>query len=213
MSAILTYFQSLPLLELLAMTLSFAYVILAAKGSLWCWPAAFIGTALYAFIFYDVQLLMDSVLQVYYLLMAIYGFWAWQKHRSTNNEQITPQLMVISWPKIWHVKVCFILTIISFVLGYVMANYTDADFPYIDAFTTVFAVFSTYLVAQRVLENWLYWIIIDFVSIFIYFEKDLLPTANLFIAYVIIAIYGYYQWHHIYKKDQSSPKVIAPDNA
>ena len=79
MSEVIQYFSSLPWLELVAMLLALAYVILAAKGSLWCWPAAFISTALYTVIFYDVLLLMDSALNVYYLVMAVYGYWIWQK--------------------------------------------------------------------------------------------------------------------------------------
>ena len=207
MAGVLTYFQSLPLLELLAMLLSLAYVMLAAKGSLWCWPAAFVSTALYTYIFYDVLLLMDSALNVYYLFMAVYGYWAWKKNTSTSNDHKTPSLHIVSWKLNWHIKACFILTIIAFILGYVMANYTPAAFPYLDTSTTVFAIFATYLVTQKVLENWLYWIVIDLVSIYLYLEKDLLPTTNLFVAYVMIASYGCYQWSQLYK-EANTPQTV-----
>jgi len=216
---IISYFSALPWLELVAMFLALAYVILAAQGSLWCWSAAFISTALYTIVFYDVLLLMDSALNVYYLIMAVYGYWAWTKNTSTNpfnnisnktfnntfnnreqnNQQETTHLAIVSWQVNCHVKACLLLTLISMILGYVMANYTPAAFPYLDTFTTVFAVFATYLVTQKVLENWLYWIIIDFVSIYLYVEKGLMPTATLFIIYVFIAGYGYVKWQKLYK--------------
>ena len=195
------YAASLPWLELVAMLLALVYVILAAVGSIWCWPAAFISTALYTVIFYDVLLLMDSALNAYYLVMAVYGYWVWQTNASTNA-QPTSSFVIISWQANWHLRACLVLTVISITLGYVMANYTPAAFPYLDTFTTVFAVFATYLVTQKVLENWLYWIVIDFVSIYLYVEKDLMPTAALFIIYVAIAIYGYLKWQSLYKNSQ-----------
>ncbi|MFT7007878.1 MAG: nicotinamide mononucleotide transporter [Colwellia sp.] len=204
------YLTALPWLELVAMLLALTYIILAAQGSLWCWPAAFISTALYTVIFYDVLLLMDSALSVYYLVMAVYGYWAWQKNTSSNADpsQQTKKvpLAIISWSANWHFKACLILTIMSLVLGYVIANYTPAAFPYLDTFTTVFAVFATYLVTQKVLENWLYWVVIDAVSIYLYIEKGLIPTTVLFIIYVVIAAYGYVKWQAIYK--QSKAKQI-----
>lgn len=194
------YLVTAPWLELIAMLLALAYVILAAQGSIWCWPAAFISTAIYTIIFYDVSLLMESALNVYYLVMAVYGYWIWQKNSKSEHKQNTTALAIVSWQASWHLKACLILTVISFILGYIMANNTTASFPYLDTFTTVFAVFTTYLVAQKVLENWLYWIIIDAVSIYLYIEKGLIPTTVLFIINVIIAAYGYFKWQSIYRQ-------------
>ena len=205
------YLTHLPWLELVAMLLALAYIVLAAQGSLWCWPAAFISTALYTVIFYDVLLLMDSALNAYYLIMAVYGYWVWQKKIPTNTEgdsaTKSPPLAIVSWSLNIHVKACMVLTVISFVLGYLIANYTPATFPYLDTFTTVFAIFATYLVTQKVLENWLYWVIIDALSIYLYIEKGLIPTTVLFIIYVIIAAYGYFKWKAIYKKSNEEINI------
>lgn len=205
--SVVDYLTTLPWLELVAMLLALTYIILAAQGSLWCWPAAFISTALYTVIFYDVLLLMDSALSVYYLVMAVYGYWAWQKKTSTNAGPNQPTkkvpLAIISWSVNWHVKACLILTVMSLVLGYIIANYTPAAFPYLDTCTTVFAVFATYLVTQKVLENWLYWVVIDAISIYLYIEKGLIPTTVLFIIYVFIAAYGYVKWQAIYRESKA----------
>ncbi len=199
MQNIIVYFFNLPLLELLAVFLSLAYVLLAAQENNWCWPAAFISTALYAFIFYDVALLMDSILSVYYMAMAVYGWFSWQSNYSKNNTQ-QKKLTISQWSWCLHIKIIISLTLTSIVFGYFMANYTSAAFPYIDTTTTVFSIFATFLVAKKVLENWLYWLVIDLVSIYLYVEKSLQPTAVLFSLYVVLAIYGYWQWHQQLKE-------------
>ena len=205
------YFQQLPWLELVAMQLSLAYVILAARGSRWCWPAAFISTALYTVIFYDVLLLMDSALNAYYLFMAVYGYWQWSK-QANNKQNNGVQLTIVSWQLTWHIKVCFALALLAVGLGYLMDNYSPAHFPYLDTFTTVYAVFATYLVAQKVLENWLYWIVIDLASIYLYIEKGLIPTTILFIVFVVVAGYGYHKWLKIYQKSSINLQPSATTN-
>jgi len=208
MNQVLNYFSALPILELIAVLTSLLYVVLAAKGNIWCWPSALISTALYSAIFYDVYLWSDSLLQIYYMAMAIFGWYNWRLSINksidkTQNETgeagvgIVP-ITVIKWQKITHLKAISLLTLLSVILGWLMENYTPADFPYFDATTTIFAVFATYLVVAKVLENWLYWLAIDFVSIYLYLQKDLTPTAVLFSLYVILAAYGYYQWKKLY---------------
>ncbi|MFQ3194801.1 MAG: nicotinamide mononucleotide transporter [Colwellia sp.] len=198
-SEIFTYFTTLPLLELIAVVASLFYVVLAAKGSILCWPAAIVSTVLYTVIFYDVYLWMDSVLQLYYLLMAVYGWFFWHKNKSSNTHTDSNRLLYSQWTLNRHSIIILFLTLVSLVLGWIMATYTPAHFPYLDSATTVFAVFATYLITQKVLENWLYFIVIDLVSIYLYIEKGLIPTAALFGSFVILAAYGYWQWRKQYK--------------
>ncbi len=205
---IVTYFTTLPLLELIAVAASLLYVVLAAKGNIWCWPAAILSTVLYTVVFYDVYLWMDSILQLYYLLMAVYGWLCWRKNVAASHLKTThaladsvnsKALLYSQWTLQRHTIMIVGLTLVSLLLGWLMANYTPAHFPYLDSATTVFAIFATYLMTQKVIENWLYFIVIDFVSIYLYIEKSLVPTAALFSAYVILAAYGYWQWRKLYK--------------
>lgn len=190
-------------LEYVAVFTAFLYVIFAARENILCWPAALISTLLYTIIFFDVYLWMDSVLQVYYMAMAIYGWYCWSdKSKQSNDMSIefnfngvaeeSPKIHSLSLKT--HIRMISILSVVSLLIGFLMSTYTPTDFPYVDAATTVFAIYATYLVTQKVLENWLYWIVIDFVSIYLYIAKGLAPTAILFVLYVIIAIYGYFTW-------------------
>ena len=182
--------------EMLAVFLSVTYLLLAIKESLWCWPAAFVSTLIYSILFFDASLLMDSALNIFYLVMAIYGWYSW---KYGNIKARDKDLEINSYGLAKNLKIIAILIIISLGLGYIMANYTSADFAYLDTFTTVFAVFSTYMLTKKVLENWIYWVVIDSVSIYIYINKGFYLTAVLFGLYTILAIVAYKKWENEYK--------------
>ena len=211
------YFSQLPFFELLAVCTALIYVVLAAKGNIWCWPAALVSTLLYTSIFYDVYLWMDSALQVYYMGMALYGWYCWRNNANDTGlkqpvsdqiKQASSPLQIKKWRASTHFIAITILSLLSLLLGWFMANYTPTHFPYFDAATTVFAVFATYLVTQKVLENWIYWIVIDFASIYLYLEKELTPTATLFVLYVGLALYGYIQWLKLYKQQNTATQYV-----
>jgi nicotinamide mononucleotide transporter len=187
-----TQFHQLIGWELAAVILALAYLFLAMRRSLWCWPAAFVSTLIYTVLFWQVALLMESLLNFYYMGMAIFGYWQWQKGSKNNGD-----IMIVSWSKQRHLIAIATLIIVSLISGWIMDRFTSADFAYLDAATTCFAVFTTYLVAIKVLENWLYWIAIDAVSIYLYLSKDLYLTAALFVAYVILAMVGYVSWKRV----------------
>lgn len=195
MADIIHYYANLPLVEWLAVITSLLYVILAANNNIWCWPAALVSTVLYTAIFYEFYLWSDSLLQVYYFGMAIYGWFCWRKNTINHNE--VKELAVKQLPVRFHMNAIGVCILLSGTLGALMANFTPTDFPYLDVITTVFALFATYLVAQKIVENWLYWIVIDFVSIYLYVEKGLYPTALLFVFFVIFATYGYFKWRKL----------------
>lgn len=193
--------------ELAAVVLAIAYLLLAMAQSRWCWPAAFFSTMIYVVLFWQSALLMESLLNAYYLAMAVYGWKMWQQRPNVPTEDGLPpnatvQTVVKSWSLVSHAKIITGLSILSAVLGYVMANFTHADFAYLDATTTVFALFATWMVTQKVLENWLYWIVIDGASIYLYIQKSFNLTAGLFMLYCVICVFGYLKW-----REQLEPKV------
>ena len=203
MGDLYSYYSQLPILEWCAVVASLFYVVLAAYKNSWCWPAALVSTILYTYIFYDVYLWMDSLLQVYYIVMALYGWYCWSKVGDSSSGNICV------WPWQKHAKISLYLSVIVLGLGYFMANYTPTDFPYLDSLTTVFAVFATYLITQKVLENWLYWLVIDALSVYIYIEKDLQPTAFLFVLYIGIAWFAYIKWLGDYREQNlNKPQVL-----
>lgn len=206
---IVNYFTQLPIWELLAVLLSVAYVILVAQNNPLCWPAAFLSTLIFTLLFFDVSLLMESLLNGYYMAMAIYGWLQWQKQDKSVQNGITNnnvqsntgnQLPIISWHINYHIKIIAILSIISTFVGFIMDSYTYADYAYLDSFTTVFAVFTTYLVTIKVRENWLYWFVINGLSVYLYIQKGLEPTAALAVLNIVMCVIGWFKWQKIYLK-------------
>lgn len=186
-------------LEMVSVFFGLIYVVLAAKENLWCWPAAFISTGTAIFLFWDASLLMESALNVFYLLITFYGFYQWQfggnsKTQTVSTNQGMKPLTVSSRGWRWHLTVISCVLVLSSMTGYFLADFSTAALPFIDSFTTWSAVAATWMVARKVLENWLYWIVIDLVSVWLYLERDLVLYAILYALYTILAVYGYSKW-------------------
>ena len=179
------YFYRSIIIESIAVLFSILYVVLAVKENIWCWGAALISVSLYIYICFSAQLYPETGLQVFYFIMAIIGYYMWNKE---NKEEIK------EWSEIKHLLIILLGAILTFFMGFYFSTYTNSKMPIIDSFTTVFSIIATYMVIKKVLGNWLYWIVIDAVSVYLYFNRDLHLTSLLFIAYTIIAIFGYFSW-------------------
>ena len=162
------------------------YIILAAKENVWCWLAASISVCLYMYINYDLGYYSQAALQIFYLFIAIYGYVMWNK---LDPERIK------EWSAKKHLFIIFIGAIITFIIGFILTEYVeDSEQPILDSLTTVFSVFASYMVAKKVLGNWLYWIVIDSLIIYLYYIQGEFILALQFLVYIIIAVYGYFSW-------------------
>lgn len=196
LSTAFSQFQQNTWLELCAVLFGIAYLLLAVKENILCWYAAFISTAIFLYIFWQVDLLMESGLQIYYLAMAVYGWYQW---RSNGDKQAKPALAVSTWPIQNHALALAGILAASLLSGYLLNQYTQAQMPFIDSFTTWGAIVTTYMVTRKVLENWIYWLVIDSISIFLYLDRELYFTSLLFAAYIIIIFFGWSAWMKSYK--------------
>ncbi len=202
LQTVLAAAQSMSPLEVTAVVFAMAYLLLAVRENVLCWFFAFLSTAIYTFLFWDVSLLMESGLNVYYMVMAIYGWYQWTRG-GTNGFAEPHALAVQSMSHQQHALVITTIAISSFVSGYLLSEYSNAAWPYIDSFTTWSSVITTYLVTRKYLQNWLYWIVIDTVSVPLYIDRGLSLTALLFVAYIVIAIFGYIGWRgHLRANEQ-----------
>jgi len=180
-------------LETLAVALGLSYLLLAMRENSLCWYCAFFSTAIYVYIFGDVSLYMESVLNVYYMGMAVYGWLQWQKGGANHSG-----IEIVRWTAKHHIICILVILIASVISGYLLSVNTDARLPYLDSFTTWASVLTTVLVARKVLENWLYWIVINSVSIYLYIDRDLDQTAAMFTLYLVLSVLGYVAWKKNY---------------
>ena len=181
------------IIESFAVLLSIIYVFLAARQNIWCWSFAVVSVILYVYIFYSVQLYAETVLQFFYLFMALYGYHNWNDKKQS--------LQISEWSSGKHFLILTFGAISTFLMGFYFTTYTNAKIPIADSFTTIFSIIATYMVTKKVLRNWLYWIVIDLVSIYLFYKRGLHLTSLLFITYTIIAIFGYFNWVRIMQKN------------
>ena len=174
--------------EAAAVALAIAYLVLAIRQDLWCWLAAFTSSAMYMAVFFSARLYMESLLQIFYAGTAVYGYWEW-KFGGANHAGVK----ITTWRLRAHLLIVAVIAALSLSLGWVMSH-TNAAFPFVDAFTTVAAIVTTYMVARKVLENWLYWFVIDAISVYIYLQRGLELTAGLFVLYLVLIVVGFRRW-------------------
>jgi len=187
------------LLELTAVVFAIVYLILAVRENILCWLAAGVSTLIFLYVFWDVKLYMESGLQVYYLVMAVFGWYQW---RQANDESASLQISMWSIEK--HIAAVAVIALLTLLSGYLLNSGTDAQLPYLDSFTTWASVVTTFMVARKILENWLYWLVIDSISIYLYIDRELYFTAMLFAVYVVIIIFGWLSWSKSYQQQLSA---------
>ena len=176
-------------IEALAVLFAVIYLLLAVKQDVKCWFAAIISSTLYFFIMYKAGLYMEAWLQIFYIVMAFYGIQQWTV---TNNNQ--SKFIVRSWRWNTHFWVIAIIIILAIITGLLLEKFTNAALPFLDGLTTWGAIITTYMVAKRLLENWIYWFVIDMISIYLFLSRELFLTAILFCIYLVIIFFGYRSW-------------------
>jgi len=180
----------------LAVLFAVTYLLLAVKQDVKCWFAAIISSTLYFFIMYKAGLYMEAWLQIFYIVMAFYGIQQWTV---TNNNQ--SKFIVRSWRWNTHFWVIAIIIILAIITGLLLEKFTNAALPFLDGLTTWGAIITTYMVAKRLLENWIYWFVIDMISIYLFLSRGLFLTAILFCIYLVIIFFGYRSWIKIRDKN------------
>ena len=176
-------------LEALAVLSSLVYVVLALPRSRWCWVAGGVGSLIYVWLFARARSPMRSLLQVWYVGVAVFGFLRWSHEGTTRISLLS-----------WRGHVAGIAA--SLLLAVAIARFleTQAAWPHLDASTMVLSLFATWLTARGKLENWLYWIVIDAIQAWLYAAQGLVFTAFLFLVYLVIASVGFIEWSKTYRR-------------
>jgi nicotinamide mononucleotide transporter len=175
--------------EWIAVALALAYVLLAIRQDRWCWPAAAASAAIYLVLFARGGLPMQAVLQAFYIVMAVYGWFAWRADHGQASE-----LRVTRWPAAWHAVALPAVAGVAAANAYLLPGASGPVIAFADSFVAWGSVLATWMVARKVLENWLYWILFDCVAVGLYFAQGFHATAGLFVLYVILSVRGFLAW-------------------
>lgn len=190
LTQIVEQIRALSWIDWTATVTAIIYVVLAARENIWCWFWGIISCSLWAyasFVFY--HLWMDALLQVFYVIMAIIGWYQWRF--GEQNEQVKPTTHLTLREHLIYIA---ILLPVSVLFGYFFSEYTPAAATYPDAFTTILSVIATVALVQKKLETWLYWVVADALYVWLYGRQGAYLFSFLMIIYVIIAANAYFQW-------------------
>lgn len=188
-------------------------VWLIARKKILTWPIGIISVILYGILFYQIQLYSDTLEQIYYLGASVYGWWFWKKNVLDTKTSIKIRL---SEKK--HIITFVIITLIlSLMLGYFMTKvhlllpkiFTEpASYPYLDAITTIMSFTAMFLMAQKRIESWIYWIIVDVIGIGLYYAKDVKFISLLYVILLFMAINGLIIWLKDIKQTDKKIKTV-----
>jgi nicotinamide mononucleotide transporter len=178
-------------IELLGAILGIAYVFFSIRQNILTWPIGLLTSILYVWVFLVSKLYADMGLQLYYVFISIYGWYEWLHGNKSNKEAILKISRLTS-------KLGFLLLLFSilifFLIWFVLDKYTDSPVPVADALSTALSLVATWMLARKILEHWLVWILVDAFSIGLFWYKDLHPTVFLFVVYTVMAVIGFIEW-------------------
>jgi nicotinamide mononucleotide transporter len=191
-------------LEAVAVAFGVLYLLLAIRQNIACWYAALLSSVLSIVVMFEARLYQESGLQVFYAAMAVYGWYQWRL-KLAGPSRTSRELPIRVWPPRVHVAAIGGTLVASAATGWVFTH-TDAAFPYLDSFITVASLVTTYMVAKKILENWIYWLVIDSLSLYVYVMRDLPLYAALIAVYLVLVVVGFMRWQRDWR-EQSAPAV------
>jgi nicotinamide mononucleotide transporter len=193
------------LLESFAVLFGIACVVLTVRQNIWCWPTGLVQVVLYVYIFHEARLYSDMILHVIYVGLQIYGWYYWVRKGRQIGERLPVTRLAPS-----HMSAFATGTFaVAWVWGEVMARYTDAALPYLDAFIAVASLTAQFLMARKKLESWIVWIIVDVTAIYVFWSRDLMMTAGLYAVFLGLCIAGLTEWRKSFQARAASASVEA----
>lgn len=194
-------------LEIIAIIFGLLSVYFTVKENMWCWPTWIVMVALYIFIFYDVKLYSDMLLQIVFFFMQFYWWYFWLYWRDKRKEEKLEIITLSNKERLKWLVICLIWT---FVLWFLMKKNTDASIPYIDALNACLSLIAQWFLSKKILENWWIWITVDVISIWMYAYKGLYLTTWLYVIFLILATLWLIKWLKAMRKDDLSSENLCP---
>lgn len=175
-------------IEIIGAVIGLLYLYLEYKANKWLWPVGVLMPIVYVWIFYQSKFYADMGINVYYFFASIYGWIRWNKYSSEKELPITRT------PKRLVLPLTLIGTALFAAIAFVLIRVTDSSVPYGDSLTTAISIIAMWLLAQKHVEQWLLWVVVNVVSCCLYVWKGLYPTSILFAIYSVISVFGYFKW-------------------
>ncbi len=188
------------ILDFLTMLVNLACTFMLASANIWAWPIGILGLIMSSALFGLSGLYADMVLQLILIISFVYGWYSWSSQNgNTSNAEF--EVLFLSL-KGWILSVV-IIVVLSGAVFYILVQFTDSTTPTLDAFTSVSSIVCVYLSSKKYIDNWIMWMIIDSLYVFLYVHKNIYFAATTTVIYLIVAVYGYKHWKKLYSKQKS----------
>ena len=188
------------LLEYFGVLTGLLYLFLEIRQHRAMWVVGFLTSLVYVFVFFFSKIYADMGLNIYYVAISIYGFWQWTRKSGTGTsgtgEAAASQEAILyrnMTPRLF-AGISFAILALFALLYYVLHHFSDSPIPVGDAFTTAVGIVATWMLARRIIEHWIFWIIVNCASVYLYYLRGLYPTMFLYICYAVLAAIGLYTW-------------------
>lgn len=184
-------------IEIIGAIIGLLYLYLEFKASKWLWPVGVVMPVVYVWIFFQSKFYADMGVNIYYFFASIYGWIHWNRYKNNTKEQ----LPISHVPKKYITLLTIIGLLLFLLIAFILIRFTDSPVPFGDSFTTVLSILGMWLLAQKYVEQWWLWFVVNIVSCGLYIWKGLYPTSILFGIYSVISIFGYYKWKRMILND------------
>lgn len=204
-ASVVSAIRQTSLTEWLIFIFALVYVILAAIENVWCWLFGILASAFSVYLCYAGHLFLESGLQAFYVFIGIYGWYEWlygekKKTRQSAKGKVqveavsSSELKIVSWPLSKNGYLILLGSILWIPFGYSAHRYSTQALPYLDAFITAFSLVATWMTARKIIQNWIFWVVIDGAAVVLYACRGFYLIALLYFIYTLLAVTGYLQW-------------------
>ena len=196
-------------IEYTAVLCNAIYLILISQKKIVGWIFGVLASALTMYYCLRAGLNAEAFLMLFYIGAGFYGYYAWKKKSlETSIDKVhgtdrNPGIQIVQWSLLKHLLFIAACAALSGLVYLIVNEIPGSKKPLLDSFTTGFAILVTFMVAVKELHNWLYWLVINGVSIYLYLDRELEVYAYQMIGFQVMAIYGYYQWIKLYKNQKA----------
>ncbi len=181
-------------LEIAAFALALAMVACNIRALIWGWPLAIASSVLYLALFWRSRLYGEAGLQVFFVLLAGWGWWQWWRGQRKTQNAMPDRLQIARLPPRGGLKLIAICAALWLLTGLFLLEFTDTDVPWADAFPTALSVVGTWLLGRKYIENWLVWLVVNTASVGLFAYKALWLTLLLYALFVVLSWVGYKAW-------------------
>ncbi len=176
-------------LEAAAVVFGILSVWFARKENIWVYPTGIINVLIYVYLCFFAGLYADMAINAFYFVMSVFGWYNWTRRDEKQNQVPISQLNLMQW-----VVYLFIAAVSFGIIFFILSRYTNSTVPIFDAFTTSLFIVGMWLMAIKKIENWIFWIVGDFLVIPLFASKGLVFNSVQYVVFLVLAVMGYVEW-------------------